>query len=44
MKYSIGAGGRCFIVPEDKVSLRVDMGFGSDGQKGVYVTFGKRFN
>ncbi len=43
LKYSIGAGGRLFIVPEDKLSLRVDYAFGSEGQSGLYVTFREAF-
>jgi len=43
LKYSFGAGGRLFIVPEDKLSLRVDYAFGSEGQSGLYVTFREAF-
>lgn len=43
LKYSIGAGGRLFIVPEDKVSIRIDYGFGSDGMQGLYVSFREAF-
>ena len=43
LKYSFGAGGRLFIVPEDKLSLRVDYAWGSEGQSGLYVTFREAF-
>lgn len=43
LKYSYGIGGRLFIVPEDRVSLRVDVGFDGEGNDGVYVTFREAF-
>jgi hypothetical protein len=43
LKYSYGAGGRLFIVPEDKLSLRVDYGFDGYGNGGLYVTFREAF-
>lgn len=43
LKYSYGAGGRLFIVPEDKISLRVDYGFDGNGNGGLYVTFREAF-
>jgi len=43
LKYSYGAGGRLFIVPEDKLSLRVDYGFDGEGNGGFYVTFREAF-
>ena len=43
LRYSYGAGGRLFIVPEDKVSLRVDYGFDGEGNGGLYVTFREAF-
>jgi outer membrane protein assembly factor BamA len=43
LKYSYGAGGRLFIVPEDKLSLRVDYGFDGQGNGGLYVTFREAF-
>ncbi len=53
LKYSIGAGGRLFIVPEDKLSLRLDIAMGSktnepqlfgiNNEIGLYVTFREAF-
>lgn len=43
LKYSYGAGGRLFIVPEDKLSLRVDYGFDGYGNGGLYITFREAF-
>ncbi|MFI5172567.1 MAG: BamA/TamA family outer membrane protein [Chitinophagales bacterium] len=43
LKYSIGAGGRLFIVPKDKISVRADLGFGSDGDYGFYISFREAF-
>ncbi len=43
LKYSYGVGGRLFIVPEDKLSLRVDYGFDGYGNGGFYVTFREAF-
>lgn len=43
LKYSYGIGGRLFIVPEDKVSLRVDYGMDGEGNDGVYITFREAF-
>lgn len=43
LHYSFGVGGRLFIVPEDKLSLRVDYGFNEDLDGGLYVTFREAF-
>ncbi|MFN0276689.1 MAG: BamA/TamA family outer membrane protein [Chitinophagales bacterium] len=54
LKYSFGAGGRIFIIPKDKLSLRIDYAFGSKSiyddekgknvfDKGLYVTIGEAF-
>lgn len=53
LKYSIGAGGRLFIVPEDKLSLRLDVAMGGKTNEeqflgiknefGLYVTFREAF-
>lgn len=43
LHYSYGVGGRLFIVPEDKLSLRVDYGFDEEGNGSLYVTFREAF-
>jgi len=53
LHYSIGAGGRLFIVPEDKLSLRMDVALGSrtdeehlfgiKNEIGLYITFREAF-
>ncbi|MBC8046044.1 MAG: BamA/TamA family outer membrane protein [Fimbriimonadaceae bacterium] len=53
LKYSFGAGGRFFLIPEDKLSLRIDYAFGSKSDydpakgiihdRGLYVTIGEAF-
>lgn len=43
LKYSYGIGGRLFIVPEDKVSIRMDYGFNGEGGGGLYITFREAF-
>jgi len=43
LHYSYGIGGRLFIVPEDKLSLRVDYAFDGEGNDGLYVTFREAF-
>lgn len=53
LKYSVGLGGRLFIVPEDKLSLRLDIAMGSrtneehifgiKNEIGLYITFREAF-
>lgn len=53
LKYSAGIGGRLFIVPEDKLSLRLDVAvgsptneehfFGIKNEIGLYITFREAF-
>ena len=43
LKYSYGAGIRLKLVPGEKLNLRVDYGFGSDGGHGLYVQFNEAF-
>lgn len=54
LHYSFGGGGRFFIVPEEKISLRIDYAFGSKSvydtekgknifDRGLYVTIGEAF-
>lgn len=43
LKYSIGVGGRLFIVPKDKISVRIDYGRGSDNSYGLYISFREAF-
>jgi hypothetical protein len=43
MKYSVGAGLRFLFNKEEKVNLRMDIGFGSDGNRGVYFGIEEAF-
>jgi hypothetical protein len=43
VKYSYGGGLRFRFNEEQKVNLRVDMGFGNDGQKGIYFGIEEAF-
>jgi hypothetical protein len=43
LKYSYGAGLRLRFNEKQKVNLRVDMGFGNDGTKGIYFGIEEAF-
>lgn len=43
MKYSYGFGLRFRFNEEQKVNLRMDMGFGNDGNKGIYFGIEEAF-
>jgi hypothetical protein len=43
LKYSYGAGLRFRFNEEQKVNLRVDIGFGNDGNMGVYFGIEEAF-
>ncbi|MEQ8905188.1 BamA/TamA family outer membrane protein [Ekhidna sp.] len=42
-KYVAGIGGRFLIIPERKLNLRLDLGFGRGGQNGIYVGISEAF-
>jgi outer membrane protein assembly factor BamA len=42
-KTSIGVGVRYAISPEEKLNIRVDFGFGQDGNSGFYLTAAEAF-
>ncbi|WP_420315993.1 BamA/TamA family outer membrane protein [Ekhidna sp.] len=42
-KYVAGIGGRMLIIPERKLNIRVDLGFGKGGQNGIYVGISEAF-
>jgi hypothetical protein len=43
MKYSVGAGLRYSISPQDKVNIRLDVAFASKSSSGVYLTIEEAF-
>jgi len=43
LKYSYGAGLRFSILPKEKLNIRVDYGYSSRFNRGLYVTFGECF-
>ena len=43
MKYSYGAGLRFRFNEKQKVNLRVDLGFGNDGNRGIYFGIEEAF-
>ncbi len=43
LKYSYGAGLRFSILAKEKLNIRVDYGFSSKFNRGIYVTFGECF-
>jgi hypothetical protein len=43
LKYSYGAGLRFKFNQEQKVNLRVDFGFGNDGNRGIYFGIQEAF-
>lgn len=43
LKFSYGAGLRFSILPKEKLNIRVDYGYSSKFNRGIYVTFGECF-
>lgn len=43
LKYSYGGGLRLNIIPGATYNLRIDYGFGSDGDRGLYIQFNEAF-
>ncbi|MCB9020196.1 MAG: BamA/TamA family outer membrane protein [Chitinophagales bacterium] len=43
LRYSYGAGLRLELMPDSNLKLRVDYGFGYDGDRGLYVQFNEAF-
>ena len=43
IKYSYGLGLRFLFNKEEKVNLRVDLGFGNDGNSGIYFGIEEAF-
>jgi hypothetical protein len=43
LHYSLGLGFRFMIDPRERMNLRVDLGFGREGTRGVYITVGESF-
>ena len=43
LKYAFGVGLRLQVLPSQKVNVRGDFGFGSDGQTGLYFTYREAF-
>ncbi len=42
-KYVAGIGGRLAIIPERKLNVRLDLGVGRGGQKGIYIGISEAF-
>lgn len=42
-RYTYGGGLRFLLDPEKKVNIRLDAGFGSNGESAFYLTFGEAF-
>ena len=43
MKYSYGLGLRFLFNKQQKINLRMDIGFGSDGSRGIYFGIQEAF-
>lgn len=43
MKHSVGAGVRLRLLAESNLNIRIDYGFGSDGDQGLYIQFNEAF-
>lgn len=43
LKYVAGIGGRLAVIPERKLNIRLDLGFGRGGQNGIYVGISEAF-
>ena len=43
LRPSFGGGLRLRVLPQERINLRLDLGFGESGNQGVYVTFSEAF-
>lgn len=43
LKYVVGMGGRFALIPERKLNLRLDLGYGKGGQTGIYIGISEAF-
>ncbi len=43
LKYSYGFGLRWMIIPEELTNFRIDFGYGSNGEKGIYIGLNEVF-